>query len=704
MKKQLISLFTISSAFITIFILAFLISSAFSRQERLEVEELAKVYAVPTDQFSPEPQERWTFVIGALLTPFLCGGLYLFLTNLMEKETKQRIKILHWVVSPFFLYLFAYLAILGLQFAPFSYLGKSGIANYPFLTAILNLGLFALIIRKKKTSTTAYWENVAYWGLGSTIILLVGMETIFTDAEPYIPHIHFIAYFDSVVQVFLGKAIGVDLSPQYGFYAWFLKPIFQLTGLTILSFTMVMAVLRILIFVCILLLLYQLAKSKILALLSFASIFFFTRMRGPIDVLQAPNFFYQPQNENYPGLLDPYFQYNPQRMLFPVLFLTLTWFYLTRTQSKNQHPFYWLITLLVAIAIPWNPDTGLVVLVAWLGVLAYREIATWRTETVSHIISRILRHLLSVAAACAVVIGFIFLSSYLKTGIFPSFGNSADHTRLFYFYGFFMMSMPIIHPWNMVILAYIVGLYFPIRTLLTHTPTPTQRTHRTEFMFVLSLLGVGLFNYYVGRSHEYNLMATVWPAHILLLIYVDQLFQRLMPIFRNRSFSWTTRGIILAKNSLQVGLFLGFFYFLGSSLISITANLPAYLALIHARTQPIWQNTYQEELSNTIQFIEGTSTPDDPVFIISDYAPSLYLYSGHSRPIPVVGFGEIILQSDVEKITAYLTAPPENAKIYWDRRFYAINSYAYKINPELYTNLKTLATSADGNFVLFVAQ
>jgi hypothetical protein len=44
---------------------------------------------------------------------------------------------------------------------------------------------------------------------------------------------------------------------------------------------------------------------------------------------------------------------------------------------------------------------------------------------------------------------------------------------------------------------------------------------------MLSVLGLGHFSYYQGRSHDYTLTAVWWPAFILLTISAGMLYRHL---------------------------------------------------------------------------------------------------------------------------------------------------------------------------------
>ena len=75
---------------------------------------------------------------------------------------------------------------------------------------------------------------------------------------------------------------------------------------------------------------------------------FYTYMRGPIDISS-----------------DPYFQYTPHRLIFPAVFVVLVWFYLTAKDMMHRNILYFIITLISAISVLWNPDTGLMVIITW---------------------------------------------------------------------------------------------------------------------------------------------------------------------------------------------------------------------------------------------------------------------------------------------------------------------------------------------------
>ncbi|MDR1416138.1 MAG: LamG domain-containing protein, partial [Prevotellaceae bacterium] len=75
---------------------------------------------------------------------------------------------------------------------------------------------------------------------------------------------------------------------------------------------------------------------------------------------------------------------------------------------------------------------------------------------------------------------------------------------------------------NFVVLVYLVGLIYAIQALF-NKPTLTRRS---TFIFLLSIMGIGLFTYFQSRSHNWSLIAISGNAIILLAIFADILLEK----------------------------------------------------------------------------------------------------------------------------------------------------------------------------------
>lgn len=688
MKKNLIGLISIGGCICFIIMMAFIIPT--TNEPKPNIEDLQRIFTVDPSYFSPEPRERFLYIICTLALPILCALLYFSLSRLFVKLRLYKFRRLYWLLAfEVVVISIAYLFILVFSARwSFNYLKGNLLTQNPILALILStLLLLTLLIfqfdKKWILKFKKFVLNPFSLILGVVLTILVSIVPVFNEADKFVPRVHFVAYFDSVVQVFLGKALLVDITPQYGLYALILKPIFKVSGLSVFNFTIVMALLTGVTYLSIFILLQKATRSKLISFVGFATILFFLFFLGIENIS-----------------IEPYFQYYPHRMVFPAIFILLLWFYIVEKNSQVRKILYWILSLFCALSVIWNMDSGLVVMLTWLAYASFEELLTFRAQKWGSIIFKCLEHL-GVIVGCTIVALSIFaFYTYFTAGQWPNFGNLALYIKLFYFYGYFLMPMRPIHSWNVLVLVYIIGLFISLSFLLdqngftfAHVSKEPKDQAFYKLTFALSVLGIGLFNYFVGRSHDYNLLAVCWVGLILLTIFTDRLFNELSRIFLARSIKWTTKVWLFFRHNDKVFFFLLLFYFFSSSAWSILPSLPALQALVSSRLSAAAEGM-PSFLGLQIQFINSSSNTNDPVFILSDYAPELSLYTQHDRPLPISGFDELVLQSELKQINDFLSKPPENAKIYWAPSFVLIN-------PNYFINLTRVAATEDGSLILF---
>jgi hypothetical protein len=694
MQKRLVCILVVIQCFIFYFIVGALINLRHATP--LDYDTIRQTFMVPQKYFSPEPNEHMQYIIDVLATPFLCALLYLGMTRLVARESNEKRKKLYRILSLIAVILLAFIIGIGLRFAQYDYLGSSSITRAPLLTLLLGMVMFAMLLlgkplAKKFPGVTQKLVPLLYFSAGVFLVGLMFAETVFNEADPTVAQIHFDAYFDSVAQTYLGQAALVNFLPQYGMYAWLLNPLFRVIGLNVLKFTIVMSLLKASVYASLLLVLYKVTRNKFIAFTGFTTIAFYFRIRGPVEMFS-----------------DPYFQFDPHRLFFPVVFVTLLAYYLGSQNLKTRRILYFIITALSALSVLWNPDTGIVVLASWIITLCFGELLQFKHKGLWNTLKACAGHILFVVASAGTAVFVLCLSIYVKTGIWPNPSDQFVYTKLFYDYGYFMLPMPRLHPWNVLAMAYIVGILVGVSHLLDingftlHTVQETHETQsKTQFIFTVSILGVGLFNYYLGRSHDFGIIGVSWPMVILITLLIDRLFQNLSGLIYHHPAALGKKAVIATRQSFQVLLFIGLFAFASSSITSIAISLGEYQNLIKTRWMAIQTGT-PDNLRKDARFIQATSRAEDRVLIISDYAPELYLYTNHSRPINVAGFGELVLTADLQQIKDFLNHPPDDARIYWDTRFEDVNEYdLFELNPENYPALKAVGASPDGTLVLF---
>ena len=684
MRRTIASILTIAACIIFIGLIILLLST--KEAPPLDVISITKNFSYSVNYFKPEPGEHLIYTISTVALPFLCTGFYLLFTRLLSRF-KGNIKIIHLLLTLTATGCVCLLTVAGLSNAKM-YMAASSLVLKPYLTLVFCAVIFAAIVvstkflGRNRPSVNLIYDYV-YFLTGIVLVVLLIMETTFNESEPLIYKGHFIAYFDSVAQVYLGKTLLVNDSAQYGLYALLLKPIFQLIGLSVYNFTLVISILKGLAFMSLLSLLRSATKNRWIAFTGFATIVFYLRFPIPLDLIK-----------------DPYFQYIPHRLFFPAVFIFLLWIYLCEKKKNRKKALYYFISLFCVLSVLWNPDSGLVVLATWLICLVYTEMLMLKKHNILEIFVNSIRHCAVVSVSIVIILLRFDLYTYFYSGAWPQISGLWAYPKLFSQLGFGMLPITqIIHPWNMFVIIYIVGVFIGVRNFLGYTQIISRPAIRREgeketntLILAISMIGIGLFYYYIGRSHDSSMIGPSWPVLLLSAIFTDRLFSDLSQISSGRSLKNAVKTYLHSPQTYyKIFLFLTLFCFLTSSLLSIVVNFPPYWDLISMRTSGILDGM-PDTLRDKIIFIKSNSHQEDQILIISNLAPELYLYTGTPRPLHVPGFGELVLKSDTEKILNFLRMPPMNAKIFWDPTF-------IRFDPAQFPKKLTLCATNAGLFL-----
>ena len=483
------------------------------------------------NDFHPEPVEALLYRVGLVVIP-LCLLLFYYISTLpFFAKLSQNKGIAYSLV----LLAVAGIAALGYyvftQENPF-YLDSVGVLyNERDRLAVTNYDFFF----QNTFLETHLWQYLLLWvtflllfylfavkfirGIGSKVYTIVSSIALLVFAGVVLTQIFNMMHFDlplnwenqydfnavfySATQVNAGSQLLADeFTNTYGCYPHFLQPFFNLFGFSVSHFTLAMSLLVVFTFLAILLFLYTTVQDKLLVLLCFASCVYFPYLLNRLVM----NF-------------DSIFAIFPIRTT-PVAFLLVTVALFLIADKKQKKLFrqivYFLGSALMAFGIIWNFEFGFVSYVAWLAFLCYYDFFTpekkfnWK---------KILLHIgvwiLSLVVAFAIY-GFVQLAQY---GQFPDFSLLTSTLFVFSAMGFFMLPMSLFHPWMLLVLVYMLGLLYSIRQLFKKDITP-----KAAAVFVISILGCGLFAYFQGRSHNWNFTVSLLPGVIVLTLLADELW------------------------------------------------------------------------------------------------------------------------------------------------------------------------------------
>lgn len=277
----------------------------------------------------------------------------------------------------------------------------------------------------------------------------------------------------SVVQVFYGKAVLIDQKSQYGLYAHFLEPILHLMGgVSVFNFSLIMAGMVLISILSIGIFLWLVTKNKWIALTGFLATLYFNYFVGQL----------------WPE--DLYYQYYPIRTLFPTLLLPLYYWYQSRPSTWK----YWLLWIVFALGTLWNLDVG---------IFAYFALG------VTHVYRQKFRGLgkliIDGLIPLMIVWGGFFLYERLRYGAWPQIAEIFSAQKLF----LSGAVLPLNSPWTLLVLIYLVGIV-------------VAKFWKSEYVVLLTTLGVGIFTYYLNNPHDSVLTNCAYPAIILLTLLIDK--------------------------------------------------------------------------------------------------------------------------------------------------------------------------------------
>jgi hypothetical protein len=414
----------------------------------------------------------------------------------------------------------------------------------------------------------------------------------------------FNAVFYSVVQVFFGKELLVDFVNQYGLYPHFIEPVFRLIGLSVYSFTALMGLLNCLAFFCLYRFLARETGDELMAFLGLTTIVFFCYASGRVE------------------MQDLYLQYHPVRILFPAVSLAVArGFAHGPTHLRGASLF-----ALGAAAFLWNPDTGTVVLAAGLLLLVYDALLRRRPREIP------LRLSGGIATAIAVVASIsIFLR--LRYGAFPDYSQLFIYPKAFYLYGTMMLPMPQFGLWIPVLIIYAAGLLLSLVALVEGDDTP-----RARILFFLSVLGLGLFTYYQGRSHLANLTAAGYPAILIGVLLASDLRRHALPRppAANRFISFTLLTLLCY------------------SIPALAFIAPAWIRGVSAKVR-VTMGGKDNEVLRDAKFLQHYLHPGQEVVIMSYNSGLHHLLTQTTNPLDIPGDSELVFRKDFDKQADYAT-------------------------------------------------
>jgi hypothetical protein len=167
-----------------------------------------------------------------------------------------------------------------------------------------------------------------------------------------------------------------------------------------------------------------------------------------------------------------------------------------------------------------------------------------------------------------------------------------------------------------------------------------QRDKELELAGFVAVLGIGLFVYYVGRSHPLVLRLVAWPGILLFFFLLDKSVRS--------SRTNLAKSFFVVAMIISAALPAAFLVSVAPSVINVARS---------ARNAPPEDN---RAVLSDIDFIRANTFPTEPVAIIAIDQGILYGHTGTTAAIEGPGVAEMIRRVDLDRqIDGLLKKGPE---------------------------------------------
>lgn len=604
--------------------------------QHLDEAAIRALFNVNLSDFYADGTDRLAYISATLLCiPVYAGFFLLFRKFLPKLPLEKANKVL------------SFLELLFVGLAVIAFLLKFPV--YPDLFArpehrigdLLALSVLALLL----TAAVFAWPRLKKRAGGPVPDLalkvlaaafLIGTAWLYVAGSYYqfnpFTSFHFEAYYYPVYKVFSGQTPLVDFSSLYGFYPYFLVPVLSLfSTCSMQAFSILMALLVLASLASVAYTLFTLLENKVLA---------FIGTLGTSFML-----FILPIIVNSGGF---YLQYQPHRLLTPLLLVGLCTFYATVRSPGLRKAALAAGYLFSTFAILWNIDTGAVVLAAWVAFHLYR--AAYRhgfKEKVFYVqgAAAILAGIGSVLLAAGLLLGI----TYARTGVVVDLQAALASQTLFFKYGFYMLPTPFLHPWLLLVFLYGVALAKAIRNLRGfRTEAADHGLLLSSMYFLLPVLGLGIYSYYNGRSHDFVFLAVVWPGVLLLLLFCQEYLKRLSERSGKLDLAKAVLGIVTAALLAATGL----------------------LVMLDGNRLTNFKNKSSDigGIADTVETLRKIRVGDEPLDLVMFSSATIYQLLGEKMTVNIPAVVDWFTKEDYRKVFDALEAS-EN-KVAFDRTAY----------------------------------
>lgn len=544
--------------------------------------QLMKAYPIQIDDVLPEPQEMTGFVLFWMLY----AVIFLVLFYLFDRyKMKCRVEVVYMTGTV--------LAAVGacvllLAEEDRFYINMSWFMNWEMGLVIVMAGLSALHLSHKIETTVIFDALSVLLACVSCVFCYVRNPLFGTNA------FHFNGYFTTIYNVYHGAVLGVDSNIIYGTYGYLLYPVYKLIGLSLESYAVTTMIMCLMVLLCEWHTIRNLIDNPVIRFLAFSGCVY-------INVFFAVN-------AHYEQFITQHF---PMRVFFPMIMVAYITSALKRQNILNKKSFYGGF-LICYFAFMMNLESAVTTCLSWASACFFHHMMTGHKQGTSIGIRRhiwfVMGLIVGITSAFAAWVATIEIIAYIKAGGFIAISELYSTQVVFAKIGYGMLPLPnYVHVYMFVFLVYALFLGIAFKQLFWGIMLSDDV--KSQITFALSVTGIFMLIYYMGRTHNRSLFAWLSPCFILLAY----LFENTSRLVRSgisrcdRVLALIASGIIFVVVSVY-----------GTSTIYLLKNSDMYQDFINRQIE----NNFDEIFSDEIELLHKHAK-DGSVNYLGNYAAGI---------------------------------------------------------------------------------
>ena len=464
------------------------------------IDSVIKQYPVSAEDVLPEPWE----MTGFFMFWIFFAAAFLIIYGFMDKRISCSRNMVTSSVALVLTIIGTYILFTAEE--DFFYINMSWFMKWygAVASVVLFGGLFFL---SKKKSIDKVIDVAA--------VLIISISSVFCFVRNPLfgtNAFHFNGYFTTIYNVFNGATLGVDSKIIYGTYAYLFLPIYKVIGLSLTSYALITMLMCFGILLCEYYVIRNLIDNSVIRL-------------AVILVCVYINVFFA-VNAHYEQFITQHF---PMRVFFPMVMLAyVVWTSKHKSILDKKRIICGIFICYMAFMM--NLESAVTTSLTWASACFYFKMSVNENkrdlkETIAETFLSALKYIFGVALAFLCWVLTIELICFVRVGDFIRFSELYSTQVVFSKAGYGMLPLPdYLHIYVFIFILYALFLGVGIQRIFFEGKGYYLKD---QIAFGVSVTGILMCIYYMGRTHNRSLFTWLCPCVMLLAYILDNIIVKM---------------------------------------------------------------------------------------------------------------------------------------------------------------------------------